>query len=390
MLSADRLKNAPWMLDPKITYLNHGSFGARPVEVFEAQIALKREFEASPIHFLDREGKQRLAEAREVISTFLGCVPDNLGFVDNATTAVGCVLQSLDFPPGAEIVTTSHVYNGVRQMLRASTHRQGWTYKEIDVPTPIVSPEQICHAITQGFTNKTRLLVVDHIASVTGIIFPVAELVAICRERGIAILIDGAHAPGMIDLDIDALSPDWYVGNLHKWVCGPPGAGFLWVNDSHIDSTHPMAVSHFYEQGFTSEFDWQGTRDITSVLGASIAVLWGEQFGWESIRNHNHQLAVLMQEKLLTRWGVPPMSPRDGSMIGAMASVQLPLGFPTDPDIVNQLRVSLYEEYMIEVPILPWQNGVLVRISAQMYLAIEDLDRLIIALEDSKARFKNK
>jgi isopenicillin-N epimerase len=191
----------------------------------------------------------------------------------------------------------------------------------------------------------------------------------------------------MLPLEIDSLSPDWYVGNFHKWVCGPPCAGFLWVNDSRIATTHPMAVSHFYQQGFINEFDWQGTRDITPILGASISVQWGEQFGWDRIREHNHQLVVMMQEELVTKWDVVPMSPRDGSMLGSMASVKLPFPFPPDLEEANQLRVWLYEECQIEIAVLPWQNDVYVRVSAQLYTAMDDIQLLIDALEAYKLGF---
>ncbi|HJN71086.1 MAG TPA: aminotransferase class V-fold PLP-dependent enzyme, partial [Phycisphaerales bacterium] len=237
MVSEEVRNKVQWMLDPDITYLNHGSFGARPVSVFEAQIDLKRQFERSPIQFLDREGKVRVAEARATVAAFLGCSGEQLGFVENATTAIGCVLQSLDLPARAEIVSTSHVYNGVRQLLRAFTKKNGSTYREIDIQTPLHTSDEIVAKVIAGFSNHTKVLVLDHVASITSIVFPVKEIIAECRKRNITILIDGAHAPGMLELDIDDLAPDWYVGNLHKWVCGPPGAGFLWVNRDYLKTT---------------------------------------------------------------------------------------------------------------------------------------------------------
>ncbi|MBC8523640.1 aminotransferase class V-fold PLP-dependent enzyme [PVC group bacterium] len=387
MLSPQSIEGVSWMLDPEIAYLNHGSFGARPTEVFDAQVQLKREFERSPIKFLDREGKERVSQARRVISSFLGCRGANLGFVENATTGVACVIQSINLPAGSEIVSTNHVYNGIRQLLRAATNRKDLTYREIEIETPLSLPQDIVEQITESFTSSTKLLVIDHVASLTGIVFPVAELVSACKDRDIAILVDGAHAPGMLDLDIDALSPDWYVGNLHKWVCGPPGAGFLWVNDQHLDSTHPLTISHFYEQGFTNEFDWQGTRDLTSILGAAIAVQWGEKIGWDRIRKRNHKMALWMQDQLVEVWGTEPLSPLDGSMIGSMATVRLPDCFPTQREETDKLRDWIYEEYMVEIPILPWQGGSIVRASGQIYTKKEDIMRLINAVEASKRRF---
>ena len=380
MVSADKIKHTNWMLDPDIAYLNHGSFGARPIEVFEAQIALKRDFERSPIKFLDREGKERISAARVTISQFLGCSGEQVGFVENATTAIACVLQSLDLPTSAEIVTTSHVYNGVRQLLRAYSARNGCTYREIDIHTPLKTNAEIVEKIAAGFTGKTKLLVIDHVASVTGIVFPVKEIIALCREQGIVVLIDGAHAPGMLELNIDALSPDWYVGNLHKWVCGPPGAGFLWVNKEYLNSTHPLTISHFYEQGFTSEFDWQGTRDVTSILGAAIAVDWGREIGWQKIRKYNHELAIWMQQCLVDAWGVVPMSPLDGSLIGSMATVQLPSNVPIDELKLKEIQSNIYHRYKVEAPLLVWQGTAVVRVSSQLYSKTDDITKLLAAL----------
>ena len=387
MLTSETLSNLSWMLDKGITYMNHGSFGARPKEVFEAQIALKKEFERSPIQFLDREGKERVQHARIIISQFLGCSEKNLGFIENATTGVGCVIQSLNLPVGSELVSTNHVYNGVRQLLAAASERNDWTYREIEVQTPVYSPQQILDTVIDGFSDKTKLLVIDHVASITGVVFPVKELVLACKERGIAILVDGAHAPGMLDLNINQLSPDWYVGNLHKWVCGPPGAGFLWVNDAHLENIHPMTISHFYKQGFINEFDWQGTRDITSILCAAIAVQWGEKIGWTHIRNHNHSLAVSMQSKLIDAWKGESLSPSNGSMICSMATVQLPIGFPLVEKTVDAMQKWLYDQYQIEVPIMLWQDRTVVRISAQLYTELDDINRLINAVEASKEHF---
>jgi len=380
MVSEEVRNKVQWMLDPDITYLNHGSFGARPVSVFEAQIDLKRQFERSPIQFLDREGKERVAEARATVAAFLGCSGEQLGFVENATTAIGCVLQSLDLPARAEIVSTSHVYNGVRQLLRAFTKKNGSTYREIDIQTPLHTSDEIVAKVIAGFSNHTKVLVLDHVASITSIVFPVKEIIAECRKRNITILIDGAHAPGMLELDIDDLAPDWYVGNLHKWVCGPPGAGFLWVNRDYLKTTHPLTVSHFFEQGFTEEFDWQGTRDITSILGAAVAIEWGTTIGWDAIRKHNHALAVCMQQRLIDTWGVLPMSSLDGRLIGSMATVPLPHGYPTDEEQLKNLRSKIYQEHKVEVPLLLWQGSPVVRVSAQLYTNVECIGTLISAL----------
>ena len=374
------VKQTSWMLDPDIVFLNHGSFGARPEAVFKAQVLLKEEFENAPIQFLDREGKARVAAARSIVSSFLGCCEKNLGFVENATTAIGCVIHSLQMPAKAEIVTTNHVYNGVRQLLEAAAAHSGWQYREIAVKTPIQSSRALVSTVVNGLREETKLFVIDHVASTTGVVFPVAEIIETCRKRGIAILIDGAHAPGMLSLDIDELSPDWYVGNLHKWVCGPPGAGFLWANDDQLQLTHPMTTSHFRGQGFIEEFDWQGTRDITSILGAAAAVQWGETIGWERIRNPNHDMAVWAQSLLASTWQTDPLTPFDGSLMGSMATVELPVSAISDQQDADLLRDWIYDTYKVEIAVLVWQNTAVVRVSTQLYTTPEDLNRLLDAI----------
>lgn len=378
------MSKTSWMLDEDIVFLNHGSFGARPQAVYEAQILLKEEFEKSPIQFLDREGKARVDDARSIVSSFLGCSETNLGFVENATTGVGSVVHSLQIPAKAEIVTTNHVYNGVRQLLEAAAVRYGWQYREIVIQTPIQSSSDLVSAVVEGLRNETKLLVIDHVASITGVIFPVAEIIEACRKRNIAILIDGAHAPGMLPLNINSLSPDWYVGNLHKWVCGPPGAGFIWVHDDQLQLIHPLTTSHFHGQGFTEEFDWQGTRDITSILGAAAAVQWGETIGWERIRNHNHDMALWAQSLLTNAWQTVPLTPNDGSLMGSMATVELPKTAIMDQQDADLLRDWMYRTYKVEIPVLVWQDRVVVRVSAQLYTTPDDLNRLLEAVKASK------
>ena len=287
-------------------------------------------------------------------------------------------------PAKTEIVTTNHVYNGVRQLLEAAAAQRGWQYREIVVKTPIQSSRALVSTVVDGLREETKLLVIDHVASTTSVVFPVAEIIETCRKRGISILIDGAHAPGMLSLDIDDLSPDWYVGNLHKWVCGPPGAGFLWANDDQLQLTHPMTTSHFRGQGFTEEFDWQGTRDITSILGAASAVQWGDTIGWERIRNHNHDMAVWAQSLLTSTWQTDPLTPSDGSLMGSMVTVELPACGISDQQDADLLRDWIYDTYKVEIAVLVWQNTAVVRVSAQLYTTPEDLKRLLDAINASK------
>ncbi len=373
------IDSGSWMLDPHITYLNHGSFGARRVEIYEAQLKYKREIEKSPVDFLDRK-RDLINQARSVIADFVGADSQGFAFVENATTGIGCVVNSISFDPGDEILTTDHVYNGVRQLLLQHAKKNSLNYRELKVPLPVLSASDITTCISNAISKQTKLLVVDHVASASSILFPVKEIVDLCKEKGILLLIDGAHTPGMIDLHIEELAPDWYVANLHKWVCAPLGAAFVWTNEKHRSMTHPMTISHWFGQGYTKEFDWQGTRDVSAWLAAADAVRLGETVGWKRIRNHNHALVTWMHSTLVEQLGVEPLSPIDGSMLGSMATVMLPRICPQNSDDCLVLRDTIYEQFALEVPIFEFQGKGMLRVSAQLYSKKVDIDLLLKAL----------
>ena len=376
------IESGPWMLDQQIVYLNHGSFGARTQQVHDSQQGFKQLFERSPIQFLDRSRDDLICEARDVVSSFLHCDSSGFGFVDNATTGVGCVVQSMEFTPNDEILTTNHVYNGVRQLLTHHAQRTGCSYRELEIPLPVRDSYEILSTIVASFTSETKLLVVDHVTSITSIVFPIDEIIKQCHKRDIFVLVDGAHAPGMLDLHIDSLHADWYVGNLHKWVCAPVGAGFVWTHEKHRDHTHPLTVSHFLNTNYTREFDWQGTKDISPWLAAATAIQIGESIGWDRIREHNHKLAMWMHQELLEGLSLEPIVPIDGSLTGSMATVLLPNGFPINYEDCDQLRDQIFTEFKIEVPILLYENRCLLRVSAQLYTKSSDIGQLIDVLRD--------
>jgi isopenicillin-N epimerase len=368
-----------WLLRDGVTYLNHGSFGARRKEVALEQEALRRRLEDEPITFLEREGPQRHERAMAAVAAFIGADPAGLAFVTNATTAIGCVARSFDLAPEAEIVTTNEVYNGIRRLLEKVAAHAGGAYREITIPVPCTTPDAIAEAVIEGLRDETRLLVVDHVSSCTGIVFPVAKIIAACRERGIPVLIDGAHAPGMLNLNIADLQPDWYAANLHKWVCAPIGAGVLWTAPQWRDTTRPMSASHPVNEDYSKAFQWQGTMDVTPWLCVERAIEVGAKTGWEAIRSHNHALVTWMHQHLVDAWGAEPLSPLDGSMLGSMAAVRLP------DDVAHRfpdtaLRETLYADHAIEAPSYDWRGGVLLRLSAQAYSRAEDLFFLLDTL----------
>jgi isopenicillin-N epimerase len=357
-----------WDLDPDVVFLNHGSFGATPRAVLETQTAWRRRLEANPVEFLDRRLKSRLEEARGIVGRFVGAGGEDLGFVTNATGGSNAVLRSLSFAPGDELVTTDHVYNAIRLTMRHVARRTDARVIEVEIPLPIRSADDIVEPIATALTDRTRLVVIDHVTSPTAVVFPVERIVGLCAERGIDVLIDGAHAPGMLDLDIERLGAAYFTGNLHKWVCGPKGAAFLRVRPDRQPGIHPNTISHFLDNGLPAEFDWQGTRDVTAWLGAADAIEYMDRtLGWDRIRRHNHELAVWVQTLLCERWGVEPGTPLDGSLLGSMVTVALPSGFPQRFETTQALQARLFEKHRIEIPVIEWAQRWWIRASAQVY-----------------------
>ena len=373
-----------WMLDETIDFLNHGSFGARLRAVHEAQIAWRKQMEARPIEFLDRRGPELLAQAKQAVGDFLGMRPEDFGFTSNATDGVNAVLRSLRFQPGDELLTTNHVYEAVRRAMRHLAERSGATMVEVDVPLPVHGPDQVVDAVEAALNDRTRLLVIDHITSPTSVIFPVQTIIERCAARGIDVLVDGAHAPGMIALDVERLGAAYYAGNLHKWVCAPLGAGFLWVREDQQSAIHPTILSLRLGDGFAAEFSWQGTRDVTAWLAAPDAIRAMDNLdgpgSWGRVRRHNHELAVWVQATLSEAWDVEPPTPRDGSMLGSMASVELPAAVRRRFETREALQAALLEDHGIEVFVIEWGDRHLIRPCCQVYNTAEQYRRLAEAV----------
>lgn len=380
-----------WPLDPNIIFLNHGSFGACPAEVLRHQAALRAEMEAGPVRFLSRNLEDRLDEARAPLAAFVGADPDDLGFVVNATTGVNAVLRSLVLSPNDELLTTDHAYNACRNALNFVASRSGAVPVVVRVPFPIASPDEVVEAVLAKVTPRTRLALLDHVTSPTGVVLPIERLIAALAARGVEVLVDGAHAPGMVPLDLRTLGATYYSGNCHKWICAPKGSAFLWVRrDRHAD-VHPVTISHGANavrpgrSRFRLEFDWTGTCDPTAWLTVPKAIEYVGSLlpgGWPAVMKRNREMALTARRLLCAAAGTSPACPDE--MIGSLASVVLPDGLTTDvmwrqPDPIQR---RLCEGWNIEVPVMSWPAPPrrLVRISAQLYNPRDHYTRLADAL----------
>jgi isopenicillin-N epimerase len=290
---------------------------------------------------------------------------------------VNAVLRSLTLRPGDELLTTTHVYNAVRQAMRYVAGRTGAVYREVDLPLPAAGPAEIVDRVLGALSERTRLLVVDHVTSPTGLIFPVEPIVRACNARGIDVLVDGAHAPAMLPLDVERVGAAYYAGNLHKWAFAPRGAAFLWVRPDRQGDVHPTIISHRLGEGFAREFAWQGTRDVTAWLTVPRAAAFLADLGEQRVRDHNHALAVWAHRLLCDRWGVAPLSPADGSMLGSMAAVALPAGLQDMTDAAGDaFQRRLYSEHRFEVPVHRFTGRWVLRVSCQVYNAPGQYERL--------------
>jgi isopenicillin-N epimerase len=388
----------PWCLDPAIAMLNHGSFGSCPRPVLELQDRLRERMEQRPVPFLVRDVQPLLDESRRTLAALLGARPENLVFVANVTAGVNAVLRSLRFSPGDELLITDHGYNACSNVVRYVARREGAKAVVAEVPIPIESPEQVVGAVLACVTSRTRLAILDHVTSPTAVVFPMEELVRRLAERGVDTLVDGAHAPGMLPLDLERLGAAYYSGNCHKWLCAPKGAGFLYVRPDRQEDLQPPVISHGYNQprtGFTpfqDAFDWQGTDDPTAWLcvGESIRFVSGlVPGGITGLMKRNRELAIAARRMLCKRLALEPVCSE--AMLGSMAAFKLPdvpavtaVADPAAPVPLPRLGRELGERYSIELPVYYWlaRPQVILRISAQIYNNLGEYERLGEALAD--------
>jgi isopenicillin-N epimerase len=375
-----------WPLDPTVTYLNHGAFGSCPRPVQEVANAFRQRFEAAPMQFVLREAEALIDDTRMAAGTLMGADGEDLVFLQNATTAVCTVLASLPVRPGDELVVTDHAYNACRNALEFHARRTEMTVVVARVPFPSTGQDEIVAAVLDAVTARTRLALLDHVSSPTAMIFPVARLVSALAARGVDTLIDGAHAPGMVSLDLRALGATYYVANLHKWCGVPKTAALLYVRRDRQPDVRPLVIGHGANSSrtdrsrFLLEFDWTGTHDPSAALSLPAALRYMSGLlpgGLPALRARNHDLVVRARALLGDALGVPPPCPVE--MLGSMATLPLPATMSTT---TASLYEALWRKHRIEAPVFEWSapGRPMIRICAQIYNELSQYQRLADAL----------
>lgn len=385
--SASELREL-FLLRPDVVFLNHGSFGACPRPVFEAYQQWQLELERQPVEFLGRRFGGLLREAREALAAVVGARADDLVYVPNATTGLNAVARSLRLAPGDEVLTTNHEYGALDRTWRFVCARRGATYVNRPLPLPISSADEVIEQLWAGVTERTRVLFLSHITSPTALILPVQELVRRARAVGIITIVDGAHVPGQIPLNLEALGADFYAGNCHKWLNSPKGSAFLYARKEVQPLVEPLVVSWGWQpesstllsldsngsSPFVLQHEWQGTRDIAAYLSVPAAIEFEAVHDWPQVRQECHELARYARQAIGELTGLEQICPDSPEWYAQMATIPLPA---CDAE---ELKRRLYDEYRVEVPIIEWNSRQFLRVSVQAYNAKGDLDALISAL----------
>lgn len=382
-----------WDLDPDLTFLNHGSYGATPRSVLQTQSALRARMEREPVRFFKADLERLLDGVREKLAAFVGCPAADLAPFSNATAALGTVLLNTPLKAGDEILVTDHEYSsGINELERIAA-RTGAVVVTANIPFPVRDPSEVVEAVLAKAGPRTRLAMISHVTSSTSLIFPVERIVPVLRARGIDVLVDGAHGPGQVAVDIRTLDPMYYIGSLHKWVCAPKGTGFLYVHPEKQKGFRPVCLSSRANKVrpdralFLRDFDYMGTGDYTAMLASPAAIeavgglLPG---GWTEIMARNHEMIVKGREIVWRALSAlfPGEMPAPEPMIGSMATLVLP-----EPPVALVDRPTLYddalqdvlmEKHRVAVPIWRWgpENKRVVRVSAQVYNHLSQYDRL--------------
>jgi len=362
-----------WELDWDWLHVNHGSFGAAPRVVLAEQQYWRLRMEAAPSWFMHHTLPEVLQTTLEQLGTFIGADAKDIVFVENATAGCNGVLRSLRISSGDEVLVLTHCYRAVRNAVRYVTERARAQMTEAVVPFPRPKPAEVVACISAALTPRTRLAVIDHITSPSALVLPINDIVSVCHSAGVPVLVDGAHGPGQVSLDLRAIGADWYVGNCHKWLCAPKGSGFLWAAPEQQADLHPVIISHGFGKGFRAEFDWTGTGDRSPFLCVVAAIDFYRRLGGRTLMARNAALAVEATSLLCQRLDTEPGS--EGSMAAAMGVVRVPVGGHASLDRVTELRDRLLSA-RADAPLHAINGGIWMRISAHAYNEIADYERL--------------
>jgi isopenicillin-N epimerase len=369
-----------FMLNPEIHFLNHGSFGACPRPVFQTLVEYQTLMERQPIEFLDRKIRERLAEARAGLAAYLNCQVDEIVYFPNPTTAINMVVRGLPLEAGDEILTTNHEYGAMDRTWRFMAERRGWRYLNYPVPLPVTDHAEFVEHFWQAVTDRTRVIFLSHITSQTALTFPVAEICRRARQAGILTIIDGAHAPGQVSVDLADIQPDIYTGACHKWLCAPKGSAFLYASPQAQTWMDPLVVSWGYQaetpsgSQFIDYHQWQGTRDLSAFLSVPAAIRFQAEHNWPQVRAECRALLSETRQRVNELTGLPPICPDTPEWFTQLAAVRLP-----ELDTAR-LKARLYDEFKVEVPVYRWQGQPFLRISIQGYNTRTDADALVSAL----------
>lgn len=376
------MNTSQFLLDSTITFLNHGSFGACPQPIFDEFQRFQRELELDPVHFIQKKLPVYLKQAKAPLGEFIGCNPKDFFFVPNPTVAINTVMRSLQLQPGDEILATNHEYGAMDRTWHFYCKKSGAKYVRQPITLPVVSKEQIIAEFWKGYTNKTKVVFLNHISSSTALIFPVKEICDKAQELGLITIVDGAHVPGHIDLDLADLNPDFYTGTLHKWMLAPKGSSFLYVKKEFQDDIDPLVVSWGYESLAPSEsrfldyHEYQGTNDHSAFLCTPTVIHFLRENDWKAKSEACKQIVLENYQRFCDLLQTQPIAPITSEFLGQMASIPVKTNKPAE------LKDLLYNQYKIQIPVMPLNDKVYLRYSINAYNTQEDLDVLYRALED--------
>jgi isopenicillin-N epimerase len=374
-----------FQLDPSLTFLNHGSFGSSPKIIFEEYQRFQKELEYEPVTFIQRKQPLYLKAAREHLAAFVGCKAEDVYFTPNPTFAVNTIMRSLNLQPGDEILSTNHEYGAMDRTWNFYCKKSGAKYIRQEITLPITSKEELLNEFWKGYTSKTKVIFLNHISSASALIFPVKEICDKAQELGLITIIDGAHVPGHVDLNISELNPDYYTGTLHKWMLAPKGSSFLYVKKEFQNDLEPLVVSWGYESvtpgesQFLDYHEYQGTNEISAYLCTPKVIDFLETNNWKKIATDSKQVVLNNYEKFCDLVGTKPICPVNSEFLGQMASIPIRTEKPLE------LKEILYNKYKIQIPVMPLNDKFYIRYSINAYNSQEDLDILYKALEEIMA-----